>query len=364
MIFKGIIAAAGLSSRMGDFKPLMKLNGFPVIEMTVQSMKNAGICDICVVVGKNADTMRAALEKMDVQTVENRDYAVTDMMTSIRLGLERAGGAEGVFILPGDMPLIAPETFGSLKKRAESAPKDTKALVPVSGAGSMHPPLLLRSGIRAAANYTGAGGLRGALEILRPVTVSVDDGGAALDADFHRDFAVMESYAKRHRGISGALCEELYEICALPEHIRAHCRAVGELAARMAERLIFCGRCLDVELCRSGGYLHDIRRLEKNHGPAGGAYLRSLGYDALAAVVEEHMKLKDPETAELGESVIVFLADKLIKETERIDPIRRYAKAVRAVPAGTSDGERIRADMRACLRLSGEFEKITGEKLF
>ena len=39
----GIITAAGLSSRMGAFKPLLELNGYPMIVHTVLSMKNAGV---------------------------------------------------------------------------------------------------------------------------------------------------------------------------------------------------------------------------------------------------------------------------------------------------------------------------------
>ena len=53
----GLIAAAGLSSRMDGFKPRMKLNGFPMIQMTVQSLKNAGIRDITVVTGYRAEEM-------------------------------------------------------------------------------------------------------------------------------------------------------------------------------------------------------------------------------------------------------------------------------------------------------------------
>ena len=45
----GLIPAAGGSRRMEGFKPLLKINGFPMIAMTVQSMRNAGIRDITVV---------------------------------------------------------------------------------------------------------------------------------------------------------------------------------------------------------------------------------------------------------------------------------------------------------------------------
>lgn len=49
-----VILAAGYSSRMGDFKPLMKLDGLTVIESAVGCFKRAGISDIMVVVGHRA----------------------------------------------------------------------------------------------------------------------------------------------------------------------------------------------------------------------------------------------------------------------------------------------------------------------
>ena len=45
-----LILAAGYSSRMGDFKPLLPLNGKPVIAQTISSFHEAGITDIRVVV--------------------------------------------------------------------------------------------------------------------------------------------------------------------------------------------------------------------------------------------------------------------------------------------------------------------------
>ena len=69
MRIQGLIAAAGLSSRMGGFKPFMKLNGFPMIQMTVQSLKNAGIREITVVTGYRAEEMARILERLGVRQV-------------------------------------------------------------------------------------------------------------------------------------------------------------------------------------------------------------------------------------------------------------------------------------------------------
>ena len=64
MRLKGLIAAAGRSRRMDGFKPLMELNGFPMICMTVQSLKNAGIEDITVVTGYRAQETEAVLKPL------------------------------------------------------------------------------------------------------------------------------------------------------------------------------------------------------------------------------------------------------------------------------------------------------------
>ena len=51
---KGVIAAAGLSRRMGAFKPLMPINGRPMIERSVMSMLSADVEEVVVVLGYRA----------------------------------------------------------------------------------------------------------------------------------------------------------------------------------------------------------------------------------------------------------------------------------------------------------------------
>lgn len=111
----GLIPAAGGSRRMEGFKPLLQINGFPMIAMTVQSMSNAGIRDITVVTGYRGDEVKKVLEPMGVRIIENRRWQETDMLASVKLGLEAADKKDGVFILPGDILDLAryfPETGG------------------------------------------------------------------------------------------------------------------------------------------------------------------------------------------------------------------------------------------------------------
>ena len=49
----GLILAAGFSSRMKDFKPLMKIGNMTPLEILISHLKIAGVEDIFVVTGYN-----------------------------------------------------------------------------------------------------------------------------------------------------------------------------------------------------------------------------------------------------------------------------------------------------------------------
>ena len=111
MKIAGIITAAGMSSRMGDFKPLLTINDLPMALHTVLSMKNAGISPICVVTGHRGDELSAALADSGVIFARNPSPETSDMLASIKLGLSAVYDSDGFFLLPADMPLTAPSTF-------------------------------------------------------------------------------------------------------------------------------------------------------------------------------------------------------------------------------------------------------------
>ncbi len=360
MKFAGVITAAGLSSRMDGFKPLMEINGFPMIGMTVQSMKNAGIQDITVVTGYRAKEMEKVIAPMKVRIVENHDYRNTDMLASIKIGLAETDTADGVFILPGDIPLTAPDSFGKMMEKISLVSPEICALLPTTAGRQVHPPFLFPEGKKQVLEYQGSGGMKGIWESMQTAEVAIEDEGAQKDADVRKDFDWMQNYAKVHKGISKKLCEEFYREVSLPQHIQAHCRAVGNLAGWMAETLTAHGAFLDVELCRSGGWLHDLFRLKPNHEEKAGVFLRDRGYLALAKVVEDHRGFEKEPVTVCQESVIVCLADKLIQETERVSIERRYQKAL----GQDVVKERILRDIRICRRLAEEFEVITGERLY
>ena len=78
-----IIVAAGMSSRMGEFKALKEIMGQPVIKYMIETFKRSGVSQIVVVTGNCGEQLEALLqEDKMVQTVRNENFAVSDMFTS------------------------------------------------------------------------------------------------------------------------------------------------------------------------------------------------------------------------------------------------------------------------------------------
>ena len=52
-----LIVAAGMSSRMGDFKPLLNLGSISVAQRVIATLHQAGVSKIVMVTGYNAVTL-------------------------------------------------------------------------------------------------------------------------------------------------------------------------------------------------------------------------------------------------------------------------------------------------------------------
>lgn len=356
MSYAGIITAAGLSSRMGDFKPLLQINRLPMIAHTVLSMKNAGLSPVCVVTGYRGSEIKSALKDYDVIFAENENYANSDMLSSIKLGLEKVQNSDGFFLLPGDMPLIPPQTF----KKVLAA--DGNYIIPTVNGKNAHPPLIKSACYGAILSFDGDGGLPRALADFDKTYIEAGDADSNRDADFRHEFDKIAALGKKRLGISKELCTEILQNAGTPRHICAHCMAVGDLAVHMAKKLIEHGYFLDILLCESAGALHDIKRLEKMHAETGAEYLKSLGYDAVSDIVQCHMTSENLPL-DFSERTIVFLADKLMREREFVTPDVRYAPALEKFPKGSEVGIRVRKDLEFSKILYKKYIDLTGDMI-
>lgn len=191
-----LVLAAGLSSRMGEFKPLLPLRGKTLIENAVESVLLGGAETVVVVTGFRASEVEEVLLQYGsrIRFVRNPDYARTDMLHSIRLGVGALPGCGAFYLLPGDMPVVRQETFARLRSAWETAVQREKrrvcAVFPTLDGYRKHPPLIDAGMIREISAFHSDGGLR---ELWKKheseiVDVPVDDGGVWVDLDTPDDY--------------------------------------------------------------------------------------------------------------------------------------------------------------------------------
>ncbi len=186
-----LIVAAGLSSRMKDFKPMMQLGSDSLIQKVVTTLLQAGADPILVVTGKNHEMLEKHLSDFSVDFIYNANYENTQMFDSAKLGMEYLyGRCDRFFFTPADIPLVTLSTVNQLL--------ESKALIakPVYGDKGGHPLLIDRSLIPKILEYDGDCGMKGAL-INTGVTIErieVEDEGILLDADTWEDYEMLIEY--------------------------------------------------------------------------------------------------------------------------------------------------------------------------
>jgi molybdenum cofactor cytidylyltransferase len=126
-----IILAAGRSSRMGSANKLMaELDGKPLVAHAADAALGSRVERVVVVTGHEAERVRQALGRRKLEVVHNPDYA-SGIASSLAAGLAalKDSAVDGVLVLLGDMPRIAPtqldrliSAFNPLEGRAICVP--------------------------------------------------------------------------------------------------------------------------------------------------------------------------------------------------------------------------------------------------
>lgn len=180
-----VIVAAGMSSRMGDFKPMLSIGSISVAQRVVATLKQAGAARVVVVTGYNAEELERHLASSGVVFLRNENYRTTHMFDSALIGLRYLRDkCRQVLFTPVDIPLFTAATVDALlESGAELA-------CPVCGGSRGHPILMSANVIDRVLEDSGEGGLSGALSRCGvPMTfVEVDDAGILHDADTPEDY--------------------------------------------------------------------------------------------------------------------------------------------------------------------------------
>lgn len=198
-----IIPAAGQAARMGAFKPLLPIDGHPLIRLTVACAIDANVSNVIVICGPRSAAIQQALKGVgdplhNLHFAHNPHYAHQDMLASIKIGLktlhsyDKDGSFAAVFITPGDMPAIRPSTYSQLLDHWIQS--GAQVSIPRFKGQQGHPLLLARQGIDQVLAYTGQGGLRQAVSGLALGYVDTDDAGILMDVDTPQDYQDLIAY--------------------------------------------------------------------------------------------------------------------------------------------------------------------------
>lgn len=335
-----IILAAGLSTRMGAFKPMLPVGGVPAVLRCIGLAERAGIGDVVVVTGHNREELESAVGAAApwARLAHNGMYR-EGMFSSVRAGVAALPrDLDGFFLLPADCCAVSPETLAALAARF-TYDGGYSVIRPTHSGRRGHPPLIPARHIGPLLSYAGENGLKGFLFPLPTVGVETEDRGAFLDMDTAEDYARL----LEHLGLPGypnaAQRDELlsrYEvsqdIISHGEHVASVAlelvrdveRGAGSIAAGHGESgdVESRGHAIDTDLLVSACLLHDISKGKKcggvpvDHARAGMELLLREGYPRAATLVGSHMDLPEGVAGAIsavGETELLYLADKLCR---------------------------------------------------
>jgi molybdenum cofactor cytidylyltransferase len=356
-----VILSAGVSSRMGKFKPLLPLGNKTVIEQVVATFLRAGVRDIQVVLGYKAREVIAVLENLAVSWSINDDYQ-SEMFNSVKVGADNLKyDSEAFFILPVDIPLVRPQTLQLLMGFSG---KDTRQIIYPTFRGERgHPPLIPRQFARELARWSGKGGLKGFLEPYdhRSLDVPVFDQGILMDMDTPEQYGrIVARYENRQIPLKTECLAIMGTRFSENHPVIKHSRVVARVARDIGNKLVQAGYLMNIDLMEACGYLHDIGKGERDHAGFGAQLLKNLGYPNIAAIIVSHMDLSYADEGKITEKEVVYLADKLVCG-QKIMPLDKRLELKLEQLSGHPEGK-LGAEkrIRTAMKIKRAIEKIVG----
>ena len=205
-MISAVVLAAGYSSRMGSFKPLLTVGGVPALERLIAGIKEAGIKNIAVVTGYRHELLQPVIRSMSGDgTVIVEAYNAgfdSGMFSSIQTGVAKVREAfpdsEGCFLMPVDCPLIDSKVITSLGQAVTQCGDEAKDsfAVPVFEGKKGHPLYVPMVYAEEICSYDGPGGLKGITDRYwnRMLRAPVDAEGCILDMDTPEGYREIEEF--------------------------------------------------------------------------------------------------------------------------------------------------------------------------
>ena len=192
-MISAVVLAAGVSSRMGRVKLVLPVEGRPILETVLVTLRKAKVDEVVVVLGAGAAEIKKEVRFRGERVVFNPDYA-EGMSSSLKLGLKKISpDSEAALVVLGDQPFLTSSTIN----RIVDGYLTTKApvVVPVHGNIRGNPVLFDRSTFPAVMKVKGDVGAKSVvgaygdmvLEVLSP------DDGILIDIDTPSEYEWVSS---------------------------------------------------------------------------------------------------------------------------------------------------------------------------
>ncbi|MCP4022117.1 MAG: NTP transferase domain-containing protein [Desulfobacteraceae bacterium] len=326
-----VILAAGLSSRMNGFKPLMPLGNKTIVEKSIDLFKANGIDDIVVVTGFNAGMLAPVIEKAGALPVMNPEYE-SGMRFSLQKGIKNIRPqSSGFFLLPVDIPALRPATIQTMVQMFRE--NDQQIIMPCFEGTPGHPPLIPTRLKKNILGLTNGSTLRDVLfsHSEKIIELAVHDRGILLDADDEEGYRKV---CKKWSLLDTPDKEECLSIIntLLPrdDSVRSHLANVSFWALRIANAV---RDDVDTNLVIASALLHDICRKEENHAQAGANLIRGIGFESVSHIIAQHMDIQLDGGDNIQEKEIVYFADKICNgHTLDLNYHQRFAQCLKKWP--------------------------------
>jgi len=191
-----VVLAAGKSSRMGEPKQLVILDGRPLLAHTLENLRAARVSEIVLVLGFAGEVIRAKVELHGVKVVENKDYE-QGMGSSLRAGLAALdSNIDASLMVLGDQPFAQSQTFNGIIDCYQHS--EAQIVIPTYRGFRGNPVLLDRSVFAEVMALKGDVGCRAIFgdHSSGIVKVAVDDIGVLLDIDSRQDLAKAQKFSR------------------------------------------------------------------------------------------------------------------------------------------------------------------------
>jgi len=361
--YAAIILAAGYSSRMAQFKPLLRLGGETMADRVISMFAQNNV-DVFLVTGWNKEALFAGVKCHDVTIVENPDYQ-NGMFTSVLAGISCLQlNYEAFFVMPVDIPLVRSATVHRLLFEADKQPG--KIIYPTFGTYRGHPPLIPSSLIASLLQWKQDGGLKAFLNSCRDLELEVPvcDRNILFDIDASDDLKEALERLRRYDVPTEAECDVIMNVIyPMPQSIRRHCLKVAEVATVIGSRLLQCGQKIDMAMIRAAALLHDLAKGMPDHDMEAHRMLHDMGFGKVGDLIAQHTDLRSMDNQTTLEEKIVYIADKFVDDDNVVSLDERYRTRNRRFAVTPEIEAKILRRKARALKVKRDLEQILGYAL-